>query len=66
MTKVFSKYHYEKVWRPTSEKDLDRIIEEELPEAPVEETKAYIIASCKAGKTVNFADISFKGETKGD
>ena len=66
MAKVFTKYHYEKVWRPTSEKDLNRIIEEELPEAPVAETLAYIMSSCKAGKTVNFADRSFKGETQGE
>lgn len=66
METILSKYHYEKVWRVTSERDLNRIITEELPEAPVTETLAYIVSSCKAGKTVNFADISFKGEQKGE
>jgi len=66
MAKVFTKYHYEKVWRETSEKDLNRIISEELPEAPPAETLAYIISSCKSGKVVNFTDISFKGEEKGN
>ena len=65
MTKVYTKYHYEKVWRETSEKDLNRIISEELPEAPVAETLAYILGMCHDGKVVNFADISFKGENKG-
>jgi len=65
MATILTKYHYEKVWRATSEKDLNRIIAEELPEAPVADTLAYIISSCKAGETVNFADISFKAEIKG-
>ena len=62
MDTVFSKYNYEKIWRPTSIKDLKRIVAEELSEAPVEETVAYIVSSCKAGKRVNFADISFQGK----
>lgn len=66
MAKIFTKYHYEKIWRETSEKDLNRIISEELPEAPVVETLAYILSSCKNGKTVKFPDISFKGEAKGE
>lgn len=65
MAKVFTKYHYEKVWRETSEKDLNRIISEELPEAPVAETLAYILSSCQAGKIVKFPDISFRGKEKG-
>lgn len=66
MAKIFTKYHYEKVWRETSEKDLNRIISEELPEAPVSETLAYILSSCKMGNTVKLTDISFKGEEKGE
>ena len=60
MQSVFSKYNYEKVWRPTSLKDLERIVSEEMPDAPIKEMVDYIIESCEAGKVVNFMEISFK------
>jgi hypothetical protein len=62
--KIVSKYNYEKVWRPTSVKDLERIVSEEMPDAPIEDTIKYIMESCKAGKVVNFMEISFKREDK--
>lgn len=60
MAEIVSKYHYEKVWRLTSHKDLLRIIEEEMPDAPAEDMLKHIIAQCAQGDTVNFMDISFK------
>ncbi len=57
---IESKYHYEKVWQMTSDKDLERIIAQELPEAPLKETLEYVKKACEAGQTVNFATISFR------
>ncbi len=44
----------------TSDKDLERIIAQELPEAPLKETLEYVKKACEAGQTVNFATISFR------
>jgi hypothetical protein len=60
MQDIYSKYHYEKVWRKTSLKDLERIISEELSDAPIAETLKYVIDSCAAGKTVSLIDVSFR------
>ena len=62
MQTILSKYHYEKVWRPTSLKDLKRILSEEMPDAPTEDMLAYILKSCEAGEVVNLMEISFKGD----
>ena len=62
MSEIVSKYHYEKVWRLTSSKDLLRIIEEEMPDVPSDDILKYIVQSCSDGKTVNFTDISFKAK----
>ncbi len=62
MAEIVSKYHYEKVWRLTSSKDLLRIIEEEIPDIPADDMLKHIVESCSKGKTVNFTDISFKAK----
>lgn len=62
MKKIVSKYNYEKVWRPTSIKDLERMVAQEMPDAPLQEMVDYIIQSCKVGKVVNFLEVSFKEE----
>ena len=64
MQTILSKYSYEKVWRPTSLKDLERMVAEELPDAPLKETVDYIIQSCNEGKVVNFMEVSFKKDQK--
>lgn len=56
---VYSKYHYEKKWTETSVKEIERMISQELPDAPVEDTLKYILQSCKAGKSVSLIDVSF-------
>ena len=61
---LLSKYHYEKIWQKTLDKDLPRILEEEVPDIPIEETIAYIKSECAKGKTVSFISLSFKSETK--
>ena len=59
---LLSKYHYEKTWQTTSHKDLETILKEELPDAPVDSMIQYIKAECKKGKTVRLIDISFKAQ----
>ena len=61
---LLSKYHYEKVWQKTLDKDLPRLLEEEMPDIPVEETIKYIKSQCALGKTVSFVSIAFKYESK--
>ena len=61
---LLSKYHYEKIWQKTLDKDLPRILEEEMPDIPVQETINYIKSECAKGKTVSFITIAFKYEDK--
>ena len=65
---IETKYNYEKEWRETSQKDLLKIIEEEVGDAGVEGTLLYIKEAIKSGKSIGVGDCKFrlkaeKGET---
>ena len=55
-----TKFNYEKVFRDTLDKDVLRLIEEEMPDAPVKETFDYIKSECEKKKVVSFTSIAFK------
>ncbi|KIM11250.1 MAG: hypothetical protein KU37_06290 [Sulfuricurvum sp. PC08-66] len=57
---LLSKYHYEKIWRPTPQKELERIIAQELPDADISQMCSYIMEECAKGKSVRLIDIAFK------
>jgi len=64
--KIQTQYNYEKIWTTTSEKDLLRIIEEEIGDADPEGTLAYIKEAIKSGKTISVGSCRFRLEVKKD
>ena len=63
--KIQTKYNYEKVWTPTSEKDILKIIEEEVGNADVEGVYSYIKEAIKGGKEISVGSCKFKIDKKG-
>jgi len=57
---IQTQYNYEKIWTDTNEKDLLRIIEEEVGDAGVEGTLVYIKEAIKGGKTILVGSCRFK------
>jgi hypothetical protein len=57
---VLTQYTYETQWQPTQEKDILRIIAEEMPETDPEGTWAYIREQILKGKIVTLGDCRFK------
>jgi len=58
--KIQTQYHYEKIWTLTSEDDLLKIIEEEVGDADVKGTLAYIKEAIKGGKTISVGSCKFQ------
>ncbi len=57
---IQTQYNYEKTWTATSEKDLLRIIEEEIGDADPKGTLLYIEESIKSGKTISVGSCKFR------
>lgn len=57
---IQTQYSYEKTWTDTLEKDLLRIIEEEIGDADPKGTLAYVKESIKSGKTITVGTCRFK------
>lgn len=62
--KIQTQYTYEKIWTTTTQKDLLRIIEEEIGDADVEGTLLYIKEVIKTGKTISVGSCKFRQELK--
>lgn len=60
--KIQTQYSYEKTWTTTNEKDLLRMIEEEIGDADPEGTLSYIKESIKDGKIIRVGSCRFKKE----
>ena len=60
--KIQTQYHYEKVWRETSEKDLLKIISEEVGDADPQGTLLYVKEVIKTGKIMRVGDCKFRKE----
>jgi len=60
--KIQTKYNYEKNWTTTNEKDLLRIIEEEIGDADLKGTLLYIKEVIKNGKIITLGSCKFKME----
>ncbi len=61
---IQTQYNYEKTWTLTQEKDLLRIIEEEVGDAGVSGTLIYIKEAIKDGKTISVGSCKFRKEVK--
>jgi hypothetical protein len=57
---IQTKYSYEKIWAETQEKDLLRIIEEEVGDADAKGTLSYIKDAIKNGKTITVGSCKFR------
>jgi hypothetical protein len=62
--KIQTQYNYEKIWTTTDEKDLLRIIEEEIGEADPKGTLAYVKEAIQSGKVISVGSCKFRVEKK--
>ncbi|MEA1955764.1 MAG: hypothetical protein U9N02_04635 [Campylobacterota bacterium] len=60
MILIQTKYSYEKTWTDTSEKDLLKMIEEEVGDADPKGTLEYIKETIKNGKDLTVGSCKFK------
>lgn len=60
--KIQTQYHYEKTWSDTSEKDLLRMIEEEIGDADPQGTLFYVKEAVKSGKVISVGDCKFRAK----
>jgi len=58
--KIETKYNYEKTWQLTNEKDLLKMIEEEIGALGAEGTLQYIKATLKNGKELSVGSCKFR------
>jgi hypothetical protein len=62
---IQTQYSYEKTWTTTSEKDLLRIIEEEIGDADPQGTLLYVKEAIKNGRVISVGSCRFrKNDTK--
>ncbi len=61
---IQTQYSYEKLWTTTNEKDLLRIIEEEIGDADPKGTLSYVKEGIKKGKIITVGSCKFKMENK--
>ena len=59
---IQTQYSYEKTWTTTNEKDLLRMIEEEIGDADPKGTLVYITNVIKSGKVITVGTCRFKME----
>jgi len=64
--KIQTQYNYEKIWTLTNEKDLLRIIEEEIGDADPKGTLLYVQEAIKGGKVITLGACRFRVEVKGN
>ncbi|MDF1874971.1 hypothetical protein JHD48_04405 [Sulfurimonas sp. SAG-AH-194-I05] len=57
---IQTQYSYETTWSDTSEKDLLRMIEEEIGDADPKGTLSYIQDAIKNGKVITVGSCRFK------
>ena len=57
---IETRYNYEKIWTPTQERDLLKIIEEEVGNADVAGTLSYIKEAIKGGKEITVGSCKFR------
>ena len=57
---IQTQYSYEKIWTDTSEKDLLRIIEEEIGDADPKGTLLYVKEAVKNSKVITVGSCKFR------
>jgi hypothetical protein len=59
---IQTQYHYEKTWTTTSEKDLLKIIAEEVGDIDPQGTLSYVKEAIKNFKIISVGSCKFKRE----
>jgi len=62
--KFLTQFYYEKIWTQINEKEVLRLIADEFPDIPAQETYAYVEAECKKGKTIAIGECRFKEDVE--
>ena len=62
---IQTQYTYEKTWTLTNEKDLLRMIEEEIGDADPKGTLSYVKEAVKTGKVITVGSCRFRLKTEG-
>lgn len=57
---IQTQYDYEKTWTDTNEKDLLRVIEEEIGDADPAGTLAYVKEAIKNSKVISVGSCKFR------
>ena len=57
---IQTQYSYEKIWSDTNEKDLLRMIEEEIGDADPKGTLAYVKDAIKNAKVITVGSCKFR------
>ncbi len=60
--KIQTQYNYEKIWTITTERDLLRIIEEEIGDTDPKGVLNYIKESIKGGKVISVGSCKFRNQ----
>lgn len=58
--KIETRYNYEKIWQLTGEKDLLKIISEEVGDIDPQGTLSYVKESIKNGKEISVGSCKFR------
>jgi len=61
---ILTQYNYEKIWTLTNEKNLLKIIEEEIGDADAKGTLEYIKSVISSGKQISVGSCKFKKDEK--
>ena len=57
---IETRYNYEKVWQATNEKDLLKIIAQEVGDVDTQGTLSYIREAIKNGKEISVGSCKFR------
>lgn len=57
---IQTQYSYEKIWTTTLQRDLLKIIEEEIGDADPEGTLEYVLEVIKTGKVISVGTCKFR------
>ncbi len=60
--KFLTQFYYEKTWTKASAKEVLRLIQEEFPDVPAEDTFEYVESECKKGKVITIGECRFKAQ----
>ncbi len=58
--KIETRYNYEKIWQLTGEKDLLKIISEEVGDIDPQGTLSYVKESIENGKEISVGSCKFR------